>query len=63
VGIICLDPFKIDTFIGFFNILIGAYALTMGIVSFIFGCFHERNNNPPTGTTVKNVSPPAVNRV
>jgi len=58
-----LDPFKIDTFIGFFNIIIGAYGITMGILSIIFGCFDEKKNSEDSNNAVKNVAPPQINRV
>ena len=60
-----MDPFKIDTFIGFFNIIIGAYGITMGILSIIFGCFDQdqKSNGADSNNAVKNVSPPQINRV
>ena len=57
-----MDPFNATTFIGFLNIIIGSYALTMGILSIIFGCFDERKAQP-IDNTVRTVSPPQVNRI
>jgi len=58
-----LDPFKIDTFIGLFNIIIGSYGITMGILSIIFGCFDEKRSGSESNNSVKNIAPPAINRV
>jgi hypothetical protein len=43
--------------------IIGSYTLTMGVLSFVFGCYDGKKNASSTDpNAVKNVAP-AVNRV
>lgn len=58
-----MDPFRIDSFIGFFNIIIGSYGITMGILSIIFGCFDDKQKDASNSNPVKNGSSSEVNRV